>query len=150
MISSSIGFGHPGKYSFGNPHEYLSGWRKLSRIWDFFSNSDFSSPICCDFFRTVLFLEKLLLQNFSEYLLRHNSYFFRAANSSEELIFLRISFFKTVTFFEVVIFSSWLLYQSETSTEQPLFENKKIFRGFTFWSSCLFGRELFRIKTSTA
>ena len=137
MISSSIGFGHPGKYSFGNPHEYLSGWRKLSRIWDFFSNSNFSSPICCDFFRTVLFLEKLLLQNFSEYLLRHNSYFFRAVNSSEELIFLRISFFKTVTFFEVVIFSSWLLYQVKPLPSNHFLRIKR------FLGDLLFGAAVF-------
>ena len=30
MISSSVGSGHPGKYSYETPHEYLKGWRNLS------------------------------------------------------------------------------------------------------------------------
>ena len=29
MISSSVGSGHPVKYSYEIPHEYLSGWRNL-------------------------------------------------------------------------------------------------------------------------
>ena len=28
MISSSVGSGHPGKYSYDIPHEYLKGWRE--------------------------------------------------------------------------------------------------------------------------
>ena len=30
MISFSVGSGHPGKYSYDTPHEYLSGWGNLS------------------------------------------------------------------------------------------------------------------------
>ena len=30
MISSSVGFGHSGKYSSEIPYEYLSGWENLS------------------------------------------------------------------------------------------------------------------------
>ena len=30
MISSSVGSGQPGKYSFEIAHEYLTGWAKLS------------------------------------------------------------------------------------------------------------------------
>ena len=35
MNSSSVSSGHPGKYSFGIPHEYLKGWGNLSGkiIW---------------------------------------------------------------------------------------------------------------------
>ena len=47
MISSSVGSGHPEKYSYEMPHEYLPGWGNLSGkyfqlnvitslIWDFF------------------------------------------------------------------------------------------------------------------
>ena len=41
----------------------------------------------CDFFSTTLFLEKLLLYTFSEWLLRRNSYIFRAAIFSEQMLF---------------------------------------------------------------
>ena len=30
MISSFAGSGHPGKYSYEIPHEYLPGWGNLS------------------------------------------------------------------------------------------------------------------------
>ena len=30
MIPSSVCSGHPGKYSYEIPHEYLSGWGNLS------------------------------------------------------------------------------------------------------------------------
>ena len=31
IISSSVSFGHPDKYSYGILHEHLSGWRNLSK-----------------------------------------------------------------------------------------------------------------------
>ena len=58
---------------------------------------------------------------------QQNSYFFRVAVSSEHLLFL------------TVIFSEQLLFQGETSTEQPPLENRKFFRVATFRSSYLFG-----------
>ena len=30
MIYSSVGSGHPGKYSYETPREYLKGWGNLS------------------------------------------------------------------------------------------------------------------------
>ena len=82
MISSSVGSGHPGQCSHEIHHEIPheipyqgEGTCRekqfqlnviISLIWDFTLNGDFSSPICYDFFRTVLFLEKLLLHPFSE------------------------------------------------------------------------------------
>ena len=30
MIAYSVGTGHPGKYSYEIPHEYLKGWANLS------------------------------------------------------------------------------------------------------------------------
>ena len=65
-------------------------------------------------------------------MLSRSSYFFRTA------AFLTSSFFRTVTFFAVII-SEQLLFQSETSTEQPLLDNRKLFRAVTFRSNYLFG-----------
>ena len=73
-----------------------------SVIWDFFSNGDLPSRMCCDFFNTTLFLEKLLLHTLSERLLRHISYIFGAAIFSEQLLF---SPFQNSYFFAAVIFS---------------------------------------------
>ena len=84
------------------------------------------------FFRTALFLEKLLLCNSSEKRLRHNSYFFGAAISSEQLLCSRSFFSKTVASSRRLLFSEQLLFQSETSTEQPVFENRQFFRKHFF------------------
>ena len=105
-----------------------------SLIWGNFSNSDFPSRMCCDFFRTTLFLEKLLLHTtFSEWLLRHKSYIFGAA-----IFWTFFSFFQNSHFFAAVIFLEKLLFQSENSTEQPLLENKKSLMPVTFRNSCFF------------
>ena len=124
MISSSI---DSGEYSWGISHEYLPGWRNLSRkiisikritsLICFFLSSDFPSHMCCDFFRTTLFLEKLL-DTFSEWLLRHNSYIFGAAIFSDQLLF-------------------------SAFTEQPLFCNSYFSRIASFP-----GRKFYRAATS--
>ena len=115
----------------------------------FFSNSDFPPRICCHFFRTTLFWEKLRLHTFSVYLIRHKSYFFGTAISSEQLLF---SLFQNSHVFAGVIFSEQLFFRSETSTEQAFFENKKranfsnqvllhssnFFRKDRFWEKLVF------------
>ena len=108
----------------------------------FFSNSDFPSRMCCDFFRTTLFLERLLFHTFLEWLPRHSSYNFGADIFSEQLLF---SPFSEQPLFAAVIFSEELLFQNENSTEQPLLENEKFFMAVTFRNSCF---SLFRIKIS--
>ena len=107
-----------------------------------FSNSDFLSRMCCDFFRTTLFLERLLFHTFSEWLLRHSSYIFGADIFSEQLLF---SPFSEQSLFAAVFFSEWLLFQNETFTEQALLENEKFFTAVTFRNSCF---SMFRIKIS--
>ena len=67
MISSFVGSGHSVKCSYEIPlNTYQS--EGTSRVFGgfFSSNDNFFSPICCDFFRTVLILEKLLLHTFPE------------------------------------------------------------------------------------
>ena len=72
-------------------------------------------------------------------MLSRSSYFFRTA------AFLTSSFFRTVTFFAVII-SEQLLFQSETSTEQPLLDTRKLFRAVTFRSNYLFGEGIVQKK----
>ena len=98
-----------------------------SNLVSFFSNSDFPP-----FFRATLFWGKLLLHTFSEYLLRHNSYFFGTAIFLEQLHFSPFSeqsLFCRSYFFRIAFF------RSETSTEQTLFQNKKFFTEITFRNS---------------
>ena len=66
--------------------------------------------MCCDFFRANLFLEKLLLYTFSEWLLRHNSYIFGVAIFSEQLLFS--SFFRRVTFSQQLFFQNSFLFRA--------------------------------------
>ena len=127
MISSSVS---SGQYSWGISYEYLLGWENLSgkiisikhNHWSymsFFSNRDFPYGMCCDFFRSTLFLEKLLLHTFSKWLLRHNSFIFGAAIFSEQLLFY--SFFRTVSFSQRLFF------------QNSFFSERKFYRVVTYW-----------------
>ena len=68
----------------------------------FFSNCDFASGICSNFFRTVLFSEKLLLHTSlttsTQQLLFRSIYFFRAAAFFKELRFRKSHFVAAVIF----------------------------------------------------
>ena len=76
MISFSDCSSHPGKYSYeithksyqdeGTSRETISIRHNPYSNLGFFSNSDLPPRICCNFFRTVSYLEKLLLHTFSE------------------------------------------------------------------------------------
>ena len=125
-IFSSVG---SGGYSWGISYEYLPGWGNIlgkiisikrnhkSNLFSF-SNSDFLFRMFCDFFRTTLFLEKLLLQTFSEWLLRHNSYLFGTAIFSKQLIFspfLEQSRFRSSYFIRIASFLEQKFYRAATS-----------------------------------
>ena len=131
MISSSVG---SGQYSWGISYEYLLGWENLlgkiisikrnhyfNLFFFFFSNSDFPYRICCDFFRTTLFLEKLLCHTLSAWLRRrHNSYIFGAAVFSEKLLFSSFSeqsIFRSSYFIRIASFSEQKFYRAVTSWE---------------------------------
>ena len=88
-----------------------------------------------------------------------SSHFFRVTTSKQQLLFCGSYFFRTAAvlsfftfsdshFFAGVIFSEQLLFRSENSTKQPLLENRKFFTAVTFWNSCFFSEELFKIKIS--
>ena len=124
MISSFVGSGHPVKCSYEIPlNTYQS--EGTSRVFGgfFSSNGDFFSPICCDFFRTVLILEKLLLHTFSELVLRHNSYFFGVAISSEQLVF-----FWEALFSEHSLFSKQLFFQNNYFSRVKLLPSSHFLR----------------------
>ena len=75
----------------------------------------------------------------TQQLLVWSSYFFRAAAFFEEIPF------QNSHFFAAVIFLEQLLFQGQTSTGQPILENRYFFNGTaTFWAE-----ELFRINIST-
>ena len=112
-----------------------------SLIWDFylflsFSNGDFPFGIFSNFFRTALFPEKLLLHTslttLTKQLLFRSIYFFRAT------AFIKEFRFRKSNFLVAAIFSEYLIFRNETSTEQPLCENKKFFRAVTFRNSYFF------------
>ena len=49
-------------------------------------------------------------------------------------------------FLAVIIFSEYLIFRNETSTEQPLCENRKFFREVTFGNSYFFGEVIAQNK----
>ena len=61
-------------------------------------------------------------------------------STQEQLLFLRNSFFRTLTYLQQLFFQNSCFFQQETSTEHPLFENRKFFKAVTCWNSYLFGR----------
>ena len=100
MIYSSVVYGHPVKYSYEIPYEFL--------YENSYENSyEIPNDKILQYFRTVLFKQKILLHTFSEQLVSkyHNSYFFGAALSSEQLLFLRSSFFQNSHFSSALFFS---------------------------------------------
>ena len=122
-------------------------------------------PICCDFFKTVLFLEKSLLKTFSEKLIRHNSYFFGTAISSEQLLLFeellfqssqRSSFFRAELlpsshflrtesslgqlFLGTATFSTADLFITKIATEELLFRSSYFCTASTFSEKLHFGK----------
>ena len=119
MISSSAGSGHPRKYSYEIPHEYLKGWGNhsgkiisvnTSLIWFLFSwNSNYPLAHVATFSGQLYFgrsyFFKLFQSNyfdttvtFTGQLFLQNSYFFHL--------------FQSIHFFARVIFSEQLLFRS--------------------------------------
>ena len=122
-------------------------------------------PICRDFFKTVLFLEKSLLKTFSEKLIRHNSYFFGAAITSEQLLLFeellfqssqRSSFFRAELlpsshflrtesslgqlFLGTAAFSTADLFITKIATEELLFRSRYFCTASTFSEKLHFGK----------
>ena len=120
MIYSSVCSGHPGKYSYEIPHEYFSGWGDLSGIRDFFSNGDFSSHICCDFFRTAFFF-------FGE---AASSHFFKVTTSTHQLLFRSSYFFRAPA---ELLFQNSHFFRSSYFSRIATFPEQNLYRAVTFW-----------------
>ena len=103
----------------------------------FFSNSNSPSRMCCDIFRTALFLEKLLLHNFLEWQLRHNSYVFGAA--------VFFSFLRTVTFSQQLFFQNGFFFMAKILQSSHFLRIKSSSWHLLFRTAIFF---LFRIKIS--
>ena len=69
----------------------------------------------------------------------HFSDFFRTALFSEKLLLHQIPGFPKSHFLAGVIFTEYLIFLSETFTEQPLMGNRKFFRAVTLRNSHFFG-----------
>ena len=113
----------------------------------FFSNGDFPSRTCCDFFRAALFLEKLLLQTFSELLLWHNGYLIGAAISLKQLLLWRVpskeqTLFRSTYFFKIFIKAKLPPSSHFLTTESSLWK-------WLFGTSTFFAEEFFKIKIPT-
>ena len=94
----------------------------------FFSNGNFPSRICSDFFRTALFLEKLLLH--SKQLTRAATLLFFRVTASTQLHFWSSYFIRAATcqnshFFTAVFFPKYQLFQSKTPTKMLLLDSLK-------------------------
>ena len=87
MISSSVVYSHPVKYSYEIRNEYLSGSMAISLLVyvAIFSGSFIFGKATSSHFFIATFFEVW------------QGYFFGAALTSEQLLFLRSSFFRTVT-----------------------------------------------------
>ena len=95
IISSSVGSGHPGKYWYEIPHEYLLGWGNLlgkinSLIWIFFFDWGF-------LFSNMM----LLFQSSFIFGETTSSHIFRVAISTQQLIFRSSYFFKAAVFWVI-------------------------------------------------
>ena len=108
----------------------------------FFLNVDFPSCIFATFSGQFCFWRNYFFTLFQ------SNYFNTTVTFSKQLFLQSISasfeelFFRTVTSSQQLFFSEQLLFQSETSTEQPPLENRKLFRIVTFWNSNLFGGDI--------
>ena len=105
--------------------------------------------MCCHFSRTTLFLEKLLLHTFSEWLLRHNSYIFGAAIFPEQLLLSPFSeqssaifrityFFWRAAFLERLLFQKTIPLIAATFSEELLFYNTLFQKNYYFTATLLF------------
>ena len=118
MISSSVVYSHPVKYSYEIRNEYLSGSMAISLLAyvTIFSGSFIFGKATSSHFFIVTFFEV------------SQRYFFGAALTSEQLLFLRSSFFRTVTssqhffFFRIATFSERNFFRETTPSEQEILQ----------------------------
>ena len=125
MISSSVGSGHHDKYlGF-----FFKWWFPFPHILRLFKDSfNFREATSSHFFRVTTSIKQLLFQG---------SYFFRTDFLFGDAHFSEQSFFISVIF------------QSETSTEQPILRIGSSLGQLLYVTATFLEEELFRIKIST-
>ena len=107
----------------------------------------FPYRICSNFFQDNLIFGEATSSHFFRVTTSTNSYFFGATISSEQLLFLRSYFSRTIPSLRQLLFSEQLPFQSKTSTEQPVLENNQFFRTVTLCrNSYFFMKELVQNK----
>ena len=144
MISSSVGSGHPGKYSLEIPHKCLPGWGNLSgKIISITTIISLIRDI--SFQMTISLLPYVATSSEQFYFWRSNfftlfqsNYFDTTVTFSGQLLLQSSCFFEELFFQNNHFFRSNSYFQSQTSSEQSLFENRKFFRTVTFQNSYLF------------
>ena len=114
-----------------------------SLIWDFFPSFDFPSRICCDFFRTALFLENLLRLNSNW----HNSYFLGPAISSEQQLF-EGSFFKQSLLGGSYFFQNSYFFRAKLLPKSHFLWIESSLGQLLFVTASFLAEVLFRIKIS--
>ena len=117
-------------------------------VWDFlFSNGEtllaylatFSGQL---FFRRSKFFKLLYSNCFDTTVTLSEHLFLQSSCLFKELRFRKIHFLRPV------ILSEYLIFRSETSTEQPLLESREFLRQLLFGTATLLTEELPRIKIS--
>ena len=120
MISSSVVYGHPVKYSYEIPNEFLSG--SMTRCCSIFGQFYLRKSYFFTLFQSNLF-QSITTVIFSGQLFLQSSSFFEELLFSEQSLFLSIVFFRIATFSE------------RNSTEKSHLENRKFFSAVTFRNS---------------
>ena len=101
------------KHLVKNIIKYCKLWFNFGIFLFLFSNGDFPSHICSGVFSTASFLENFTFFLSKYFDTRLRSYFFRAATF----------FFKSVASSQQFLLE-WLHFDRETSTEQPILDNR--------------------------
>ena len=100
MISSSVGSGHPGKYSYEIPHEYLKGLGNLSGEIISAKRNHQSNLVSFFFQIAISPLEYVVTFSGQHYLGKvTSSQFFRVTTLTQQLLFRDSYFFRTAAFF---------------------------------------------------
>ena len=147
MISSSVGSGHPGKYSYETPHEYLQGWGNLLGKIISVNRNHWSNLV--SFFSQITIFLLAYVATFSGQLYFGRSYFFTLFQSnyfdttvtfSGKLFFITAAFF---SFFRTVTFSQELFFQNSFFFGAKLLQSSHFLRIGSSLRQLLFGTAIF-------
>ena len=113
----------------------------------FFSNGDFSFRICSDFFRTALFLEKLLLHILQSNFFDTTVIFSKKLFLQSCYFFCQASFFRTLTSLQQSFFQNSYLFTTKLQLNSHFLKIGSSLGVLLFGTPTFFVEKLFRIKT---